>query len=150
MDNVLHKKHKDVALTPEQVAMFADIVMADEAIQKAFLKIGEITQQAGRDEGDGVAGVMISDIAKVVKINRKVQNRSGSFDLKYTNIDQKHAERIVANLLVMSLCFYRPVAKTKLINYTYRGKQVAAEIIKRLRNQKKEIEGEMENVVHEQ
>lgn len=148
MDNVLHKKYKEVALTSEQVSMFADIIMADEAIRKVFLKIGELTQQVGKEEDDGFTGVTISDVAKVVKINRKVLNRGGTYDMKYAYIDQKHAERVIANLLVMSLCFYRPVAKTKLINYSYRGKQVAAEIISRLRKNN-ELKGEIESVIHE-
>lgn len=148
MDNVLHKKYKEVSLTTEQISMFADIIMADEAIQKVFLKIGELTLQAGRDEDEAMAGVTISEITKVVKITRKVQNKAGNYDVKFTNIDQKHAERVVANLLVMSLCYYRPVAKTKLINYTSRGKQVAGEVLKRIRKMKEE--GEISNVVHEQ
>lgn len=142
MDNLLHKKYKEVKLSQEQVAMFADIIRADEAIWKMFMRIGEVTQQAGRDEDASLGGVTISDIARSVKINRKVKNKSGSYDMKYTNVDQKHAERVVANLLLMSLCYYRPVAKTKLINYTTRGKQVAAEIIRREKKKQKESEGE--------
>lgn len=148
MDNILHKKYKEVMLTPEQVSMFADIIMADEAIRKVFLKIGEMTQQAGKEEDEGMIGVTISDVARVVKINRKVQNRRGTYDMKYEYIDQKHAERVIAYLLVMSLCFYRPVAKSKLVNYSFRGKQVAAEIISRLRKNN-ESKGEIENVIHE-
>lgn len=147
MDHLLHKQYRDVQLTNQQVAMFADLVMADEPIFKTFLKIGEQTQDASKAEEDNI-GITISEITKLVKINRRVQRRDGSFEEKYTNIDYKHAERVVAHLLMMSLCYYRAAGKTKLINYTYRGKQVAAEVIKRLR--KKEAEGMMENVVHEQ
>lgn len=148
MDINLHRQYKDVELSSEQVSMFADIVQDDEAIRKVFLQIGKMTQQI-REEDELVAGVTITDVAKVVKINRKVQNTGGSYDTKYTYIDQKHAERVINNLLVMSLCFYQPVAKTKLINYTSRGKQVAAEIIKRIGAKQKEEKGEIENVIHE-
>lgn len=148
MDNVLHKQYKDVAFTPEQVSMFADLVMSDDAIQKTFLKIGEVSQQAAKEEDEAVVGVTIPDIVRTVKINRKVQTkRGGSFEEKYTFMNYKHAERVVANLLMMTLCYARPFANTKLINYTHRGKQVAAELIKRLR--KKEKEGMIQNGVHE-
>lgn len=142
MDNVLHKEYKDVHLTPQQVNMFADLIMTDEAIQKIFLVIGQETIDASKNDTEGF-GITITDIKKLVKINRKVKKRRG-FEDTYTEIDQKHAERVVANLLLMSLCYFRPVGKAKLINYTYRGRQVAAEVLKRIKLKSKE--GLSENV----
>lgn len=133
MNNQLHNEYKDVMFQVEQVLMFTDVVIADEAMKKVFIKIGQAT--LNKDE----IGVTIQQITDLVKINRPVMQSDKTFKDEYTNIDRRHAERVVNNLLFMTLCYYRGVGASKVINYTKRGFQVAAEIKKRIKGEKPNV-----------
>ncbi|MBP1931806.1 hypothetical protein [Ammoniphilus resinae] len=141
MDYDLHKKYEEVSLPVDLRILFADLIMADEATRKTFLTIGKNTLNTDS------FGITIKQIADTVKINRKVQNRDGTFNTVHTNIDRKHVERIVDKLLAMSICYYRSIPPSKVINLTTRGKEVTAEIKKRIEETKNK--GDEQNVVHE-
>jgi len=127
----LHLNHLDVDFTKEQVAMFADIVDADLPMKRILLTIGQHADLHKEDELN--TGISIKQLSEKVIINRKVQDRrkGKKYGLQETNIDRKHAERIVDSLLKMSLCYYKSFHPTKLIFMTSRGRLVAMEIVRR-------------------
>jgi DNA-binding MarR family transcriptional regulator len=124
MDHELFKKYESVSLSPELRALFADIVISEEATRKVLLTIGKQTLNT-----DSI-GVTIKQLLELIIIDRKVQ-RHGKFIVEHTNIDRKHAEREVDKLLSMSLCYYHSVPPSKVINLTVRGKEVIAAIVQR-------------------
>ncbi|MEW9672973.1 hypothetical protein [Ammoniphilus sp. 3BR4] len=141
MDYELYKKYEEVSLSTEMRSLFADIITSDEATRKTFLTIGKQTLNTDS------FGITIKQIADLIKIDRKVQNKDGTFKLVHTNIDRKHVERIVDKLLGMSVCYFRSIPPSKVINLTIRGKEVTAEIKKRIEQNKNK--GEEPKHVHE-
>lgn len=131
MNKTLYEKYKDIQLTKELIQMFADIIFNDEAARKILIHIGKHTTD------EEVLGITIGQLVEQVKLKRKVQ-KGKSFVNQIANIDRKHVERVVTSLQMMGLCYYRSIPPSKVINFTIRGKQVAAEIKKRLENAKKE------------
>jgi DNA-binding MarR family transcriptional regulator len=129
MDHELFKRYESVSLSPDLRALFTDIVMSEEATRKVLLTIGKQTLNTEN------IGVTIKQLTELILIDRKVQ-RNGKFILEHTNIDRKHVEREVDKLLSMSLCFYRAVPPSKIINLTIRGKEVIATIMQRLEKAK--------------
>jgi hypothetical protein len=128
----LAKKYEDVRLTPELRAMFADIVMGDEATLKSFLAIAKHTTNES-------LGITIKQIVDMVKIDRK-EKRDHSFEIIHTHINRKHAERVVDKLLSMGLCYYHAIPPSKLLKLTIRGLEVAGEIKVRLEKAKKGVD----------
>lgn len=126
MDKDLYEKYKEVQLPIEVVQMFSDIIVKDEATRKVLIHIAKHTT----DEEE--MGITIGQLVDRVKLKRKVQ-KGKTFVVENTNINRKHAERIVNSLSMMGLCYFRTLPPTRVINFTIRGKQVAAEIRKRLK-----------------
>lgn len=137
LDESLYKKYKHVKLPNELVQMYTDIISSDEATRKVFLHIG---QQTTSEEDFGIT---ISQLVERVKLTRRVR-KGKSFVIENTNIERKHVERILNSLFMMGLCYYRFIAPTKVINLTFRGKQVTAEFLNRIEKAKK-IKGDENN-----
>jgi hypothetical protein len=135
----LHQQYINVEFTKEQVSMFTDIVELDLPMKRILLAIGQHADVHKDDELN--AGISIKQLAEKVIINRKVQDRrrGKKFGIQETNIDRKHAERIVDSLLKMSLCYYKSFHPTKLIFLTPRGRMIATEIVRRHRDSLKNI-----------
>ncbi|GIM48516.1 hypothetical protein DNHGIG_40650 [Collibacillus ludicampi] len=129
MEFELAKKYEDVRLTPELRSMFTDIVMGDEATLKTFLAIAKHTTNES-------IGITIKQIIELVKIDRRGK-RGHTFETIHSNIDRKHAERVVDKLLSMGLCYYHAIPPSKLLKLTIRGLEVAGEIKVRLEKAKK-------------
>jgi len=140
----MHKKYKDVEFTPREVNMFADLIFADEAVKRLFVHIAKATLNQNKD--DEFLGVTVRELVDMVSLNRKVQTKKGKFEYQETNINRKHVERILDSLLMASLVYYRLVPPTKIYAFTHRGKQVAAEIKRRLKALTNNEKGDDANV----
>lgn len=120
MDSDLYNRFKGVKLPPELLDMFVEIIKSDDPSRKVLLSIAKYTSNNYHP-----IGLTIKQISELVFIHRKVLNtKKASFNTEFTNIDRKHAERIVDKLLGMSLCYYHHVKPSKLIRLTERGRQV--------------------------
>ncbi|KIV58935.1 hypothetical protein AM501_23965 [Aneurinibacillus migulanus] len=124
MNQELHEKYKDISLSPQLSQMYAEIILSDPAVLQVFTYIAEATWESRESE----IGVMFNDLVKSVKINRKVMHKKSKFQEVHTNIERRHAERIVDKFLMMGLCYYRTFGQPKAFYITKRGKQVMVSI----------------------
>ena len=73
----------------------------------------ELNKQAGIE----MYGVTVTDIVDNLSVTRPVQHKGENNQLEYkkkTNIDRKHAERIITNLRNMSLCFIQGLLEERI------------------------------------
>lgn len=135
MEMQLHLKYINIEFSTDQISMFADIVEEDLAMKRTLLTIAQHAD-AHKNESDLNSGISIKQISEKVIINRRVQKegKSKKYITSDTNIDRKHAERIVDSLLNMTLCYYKSFHPTKVLYLTARGRSIATELIRRQRN----------------
>ncbi|MGF7033445.1 hypothetical protein J2T17_004393 [Paenibacillus mucilaginosus] len=129
MDQELNQKYIEAEFSRELVTMFAEIIDTDTPLKRVLLFIGKHEDQNRHDEVR--AGISIKQLTEQIITERKVRGRKGKYSVQETNIERKHAERLVEILLKMSLCYYVNVPPSKLVYLTKRGRMVALEVLRR-------------------
>ncbi|MED0677626.1 hypothetical protein ABEV55_16195 [Aneurinibacillus thermoaerophilus] len=130
MNREQHEMYKDVSLPGILRKMFADLISSDPVVLQVFSFIAERTWN--HEDKETEIGVMFSDLVESVKIKRKVLQKKSRFQEVHTNIERRHAERIVDKFLMMGLCYFRSFGPSKAFYITLRGKEVYV-VIKKLK-----------------
>ncbi|ALL11680.1 MULTISPECIES: hypothetical protein [Bacillus cereus group] len=141
MDEALHREFEDLTFPNDITDLYAKIIVADPWLGNVLFFIArrlELNKQAGIE----MYGVTVTDIVDNLSVTRPVQHKGENNQLEYkkekTNIDRKHAERIITNLRNMSLCFYsRPAGRTNFYFVTVRGLQVLERATQLIKNNEK-------------
>lgn len=138
MDELTHRRFEDYNFPEETTQMFAEILAADSLLVSVLLFITK-TVQLNKQENIEITGVTVNQITNEVIVKKPVKhtvkNKRIYFEKKEAPIDRKHAERLLQNLLKMSLCYYsNPSGRTYFYYPTIRGIQVLQRAIE-IKNQ---------------